>query len=72
MKTEIEKMETNYEVMVEKYYSFGAFVYEDEEFEKTLGEREKRWLVNDEENNFKYSGEWLRGQQIKEGRGIEL
>jgi len=41
------------------------------DFEATLGKREQRELVA-LENGARYAGEWLVGQSVREGRGMQV
>jgi len=42
----------------------GAFSYDDDQFEKMLGERENRMMVI-LENGARYEGEWLVNTQVR-------
>ena len=42
----------------------GDFQYDDEHFERSLGDREQRSMVV-LENGARYEGEWLLGSQIR-------
>jgi len=42
----------------------GAFSYDDDQFEKMLGERENRMMVI-LENGARYEGEWLVSTQVR-------
>ena len=42
----------------------GDFQYDDEHFERSLGDREQRAMVV-LENGARYEGEWLLGSQIR-------
>ena len=44
----------------------GPFAYDDMQFEKQLGDRERRQMVV-LENGAQYEGEWIRGSQIRQG-----
>ena len=48
----------------------GDFIYDDEEYDQTLGKREYRPLTY-LENQAQYEGEWLRGSQIRQGKGVQ-
>ena len=47
----------------------GAFHYDDHQFEKQLGYRERRDMVI-LENGARYEGEWLKGSSVRQGLGI--
>lgn len=47
----------------------GEFSYDDDQFERQLGEREQRPMVI-LENGARYEGEWLTSTQVRQGRGI--
>jgi len=47
----------------------GEFCYDDDQFERQLGDREQRIMVI-LENGARYEGEWLLSTQIRQGRGI--
>jgi len=47
----------------------GEFNYDDYAYEKKLGSREMRQMVM-LESGAQYEGEWLRGSQVRQGKGI--
>ena len=49
----------------------GDFQYDDDNFERSLGDREQRPMVV-LENGARYEGEWLLGSQVRQGRGIQV
>lgn len=49
----------------------GPFVYNDFEYEESLGEREVR-PMQVLENKARYQGEWLVNQEIRQGRGTQI
>ena len=70
---EIEKAGEKFPLLQKNYKELGPFVYDDVEFEKTLGDRRKQLCYDIKLG--KYRGEWLMDTvdlSVKEGKGILL
>ena len=49
----------------------GPFIYDDHEYERSLGQREVRQMVI-LENGAQYEGQWLRGTHVRQGTGTQI
>ena len=55
--------------VLERRKQLGEFTYDQKDYEETLGQRDTRPETTIE-SGAKYSGEWLKGSQVRQGQGI--